>query len=67
MEPAEKALRYARLFRKAGALLAKGRISRAVTALEDGRALADRLGDHAMARRFTRAIEQANSNTPTDQ
>jgi hypothetical protein len=61
MDAAEKGARYARVFRKAGALLAKGRIARAVEALEEGRALAERWGDAGMIRRFTAEIARVSS------
>ncbi|HKV56457.1 MAG TPA: hypothetical protein VJN94_17620 [Candidatus Binataceae bacterium] len=56
MEAAEKGARYARVFRKAGALLGKGRIARAVEVLEQGKALAEGWGDAGMARRFAAEI-----------
>ncbi len=56
MTPAEKGERYARLFRKAGAFLSKGNIARAVETLKEGQALAERLGDAGMARRFAAEI-----------
>lgn len=63
MDAAEKGARYARIFRKAGVLLGKGRIARAIEVLEEGRALADRLGDAGMARRFAVEIERAAAGT----
>ena len=59
MDNAEKGARYARLFRKAGVLLGKGSIARAIEVLEEGRELAERWGDGAMARRFTAEIVRA--------
>jgi hypothetical protein len=50
MDAAEKGARYARVFRKAGELLGRGRIARAIKVLEEGRALAEQLGDFGMAR-----------------
>ncbi|MFZ0888260.1 MAG: hypothetical protein WA005_07390 [Candidatus Binataceae bacterium] len=52
MTPAERGERYARLFRKAGAFLAKRNIARALEVLKQGKALAESLGDSRMARRF---------------
>jgi hypothetical protein len=65
MEAAEKGARYAKIFRKAGALLGRHRIARAIAALEEGRALAEQLGDHAMARRFAAEITQARQQAPS--
>jgi hypothetical protein len=62
MEAAEKGARYAKTFRKAGALLGRHRIARAIAALEEGRALAEQLGDHAMARRFAAEITRASQS-----
>jgi len=61
MDAAEKGARYARLFRKAGVLLGKGSIARAIEVLEEGKSLADRLGDAGMARRFAAEIVRASS------
>jgi hypothetical protein len=61
MDAAEKGARYARVFRKAGVLLGKGRIARAIKVLEEGRALAESLGDHGMARRFAAEIDRAGA------
>ena len=61
MDAAEKGARYARLFRKAGVLLGKGRIARSIQALEEGRALAERWGDAGMARRFAAEIVRASA------
>ena len=63
MEPAEKGAHYAKIFRKAGALLGNGSIARALTVLEEGRADAERLGDRGIANRFKLEIERV-SNTP---
>ncbi|HVN90276.1 MAG TPA: hypothetical protein VMT61_10730 [Candidatus Binataceae bacterium] len=63
MTPAEKGLHYAKLFRKAGALLAKGRIARAVAAFEEGRAFAEAEGDRAMVKRFAAEIESAKNTS----
>ncbi|HZP44167.1 MAG TPA: hypothetical protein VFB15_00825 [Candidatus Binataceae bacterium] len=65
MDAAEKGARYAKVFRKAGALLARGRHALAVTTLEEGRKLAEANGDRAMARRFAREIARAqHPDTP---
>ncbi|MBV8773239.1 MAG: hypothetical protein JO166_13060 [Deltaproteobacteria bacterium] len=60
MNAAEKGARYARVFRKAGVLLGKGRIARAIEALEEGKTLAERWGDDGMARRFAAEIARAS-------
>ena len=56
---AEKGQRYARIFRKAGTLLGKGEIERAIDAFQEGEALAEQLGDRGMARRFADEIARA--------
>jgi hypothetical protein len=61
MDAAEKGARYARVFRKAGVLLGKGRIAQAIKVLEEGRSLAERWGDAGMARRFAAEIARANN------
>jgi hypothetical protein len=61
MDAAEKGARYARIFRKAGVLLGKGRIARAVEVLEEGKSLAEKWGDAGMARRFAAEIARAGS------
>jgi hypothetical protein len=61
MDTAEKGARYARVFRKAGALLSKGRIARAIEVLEEGRSLAEKWGDAGMARRFAAEIIRAGA------
>jgi len=61
MDAAEKGARYARIFRKAGVLLGKRRIARAIEVLEEGRVLAEKLGDVGMARRFALEIERAGA------
>jgi hypothetical protein len=63
MEAAEKGARYARVFRKAGLLLRKGSIARALEALEEGKSLAEKWGDQGMVRRFAAEIARA-SNPP---
>jgi hypothetical protein len=65
MDPAEKGSRYARVFRKAGVLLGRGRIARAIEVLEGGRIFAERMGDVGMARRFKVEIDRA-SNPPAE-
>lgn len=59
MDAAEKGQRYARIFRKAGALLGKGETARAIEALKEGQMLAEQLGDRGMARRFADEIARA--------
>ncbi len=59
MDATEKGQRYARIFRKAGTLLGKSETSRAIEALREGQALAEQLGDRAMARRFADEIARA--------
>ncbi|HJU12208.1 MAG TPA: hypothetical protein VJ728_15090 [Candidatus Binataceae bacterium] len=65
MDAAQKGARYARVFRKAGALLAKGRIAQAIEVLEEGKALAGNWGDRGMANRF--AAEIARASAPQDE
>ena len=64
MDAAEKGARYAKIFRKAGALLTKGRIARALVAFEEGRAFAQQQGDRAMERRFAAEIQRVNTIPP---
>jgi hypothetical protein len=52
MTPAEKGHRYSKVFRKAGSLLAKGKIARAVEVLKEGEVLATEMGDLGMAKQF---------------
>jgi hypothetical protein len=59
MTPAEKGQRYSKVFRKAGNLLSKGKIARAVEVLKQGETLAVEMGDHGMARQFAAEIERA--------
>ncbi len=59
MEQAEKGKRYARIFRKAGVLLGKGDIARAVELLKEGAQFAKTLGDRAMEQRFEDEIVRA--------
>jgi hypothetical protein len=63
MDAAEKGERYARIFRKAGTLLGKGNIARAVKVLKEGVELADGFGDRRMAERFQAEIERAQSGS----
>jgi hypothetical protein len=59
MDAAEKGSCYARIFRKAGVLLGKGKIARAIKVLEEGRILAERNGDDRMAHRFAAEVARA--------
>jgi len=59
MNPAEKGERYARIFRKAGALLGNGNIARAVEVFKEGVELATSQGDTKMAARFQAEIDRA--------
>ncbi|HZO81797.1 MAG TPA: hypothetical protein VFB33_08885 [Candidatus Binataceae bacterium] len=59
MDSSAQGERYARLFRKAGAHLAKGKVARALEVLKEGRALAERNGHLRMARMFAAEIERA--------
>jgi hypothetical protein len=67
MDAAENGLRYARIFRKAGVLLGKGNIARAIKVLEEGRVLAERRGDRGMARRFAAEVERAGTATESSE
>jgi hypothetical protein len=60
MTPAEKGHRYSKVFRKAGNLLSKGNIARAIDVLKQGEVLATELGDLGMARQFAAEIERVN-------
>lgn len=60
MTPAEKGQRYSKIFRKAGNLLSKGNLARAVDVLKEGEALATEMGDLGMARQFAAEIERVN-------
>lgn len=62
MDAAEKGARYARIFRKAGTLLGKGNIARAVEAFKEGVELANSMGDKKMAERFQGEIERAQAS-----
>jgi hypothetical protein len=59
MNAAEKGQRYAKVFRRAGNFLSKGNLARAIEVLKEGQALAEQLGDSAMARRYAAEIERA--------
>jgi hypothetical protein len=61
MDAAEKGERYARIFRKAGVLLANGSIARAVEAFKEGVELATSEGDMKMAQRFQAEVERAQT------
>jgi hypothetical protein len=56
MNAAEKGQLYARIFRKAGVLLGKGEIPRALTELNQGMKVAELNGDSKMAARFGHEI-----------
>ncbi len=60
MDAAAKGERYARIFRKAGTLIGKGNIARAIQTLKEGQELAQSLGDHGMARRFSEEIARVS-------
>ena len=62
MTPAEKGHRYSKIFRKAGNLLSKGNIARAIDVLKEGEVLATEMGDLGMARQFAAEIERANKD-----
>lgn len=62
MTPAEKGQRYSKVFRKAGNLLSKSKIARAIEVLKEGEALATQLGDLGMARQFAAEVERAQKN-----
>jgi hypothetical protein len=59
MTPAEKGQRYSKVFRKAGNLLSKGKIARAIEVLKEGEVLATQMGDLGMARQFAAEAERA--------
>jgi hypothetical protein len=61
MTPAEKGQRYSKVFRKAGNLLSKGKIARAIEVLKEGEVLATEMGDLGMARQF--AAEAVRTRT----
>jgi hypothetical protein len=62
MTPAEKGHRYSKIFRKAGNLLSKGNIARAIVVLKEGEVLATELGDLGMARQFAAEIERVSKD-----
>jgi hypothetical protein len=62
MTPAEKGHRYSKIFRKAGNLLSKRNIARAIGVLKEGEVLATELGDLGMARQFAAEIERASKD-----
>jgi len=62
MTPAEKGQRYSKIFRKAGNLLSKGNLERAVDVLKEGEVLATEMGDLTMARQFAAEIERVNKD-----
>jgi hypothetical protein len=62
MTPAEKGHRYSKVFRKAGNLLSKGKIARAIDVLKEGEALAKEMGDLGMARQFAAEVERARKD-----
>ncbi|MGH7913169.1 MAG: hypothetical protein ACREPW_00775 [Candidatus Binataceae bacterium] len=59
MDSSVKGERYARIFRKAGVYLAKGKVARALDVLKEGRDLAEREGHPKMKRMFTTEMERA--------
>ena len=63
MDAAEKGQRYAKVFRKAGNLLSKGKIARAIEVLKEGEVLATQMGDLGMARQFAAEAERAQKTT----
>ena len=66
MTPAEKGHRYSKVFRKAGSLLAKGKIARAVEVLKEGEALATEMGDLGMAKQFAAEAIRAQKEPESD-
>jgi hypothetical protein len=66
MTPAEKGHRYSKVFRKAGSLLAKGKIARAVEVLKEGEALAMEMGDLGMAKQFAAETIRAQKEPESD-
>jgi hypothetical protein len=62
MTPAEKGHRYSKVFRKAGNLLSKGNIARAIDVLKEGEVLATEMGDLGMARQFAAEIDRVNKD-----
>jgi hypothetical protein len=62
MTPAEKGHRYSKVFRKAGNLLSKGNIARAIDVLKEAEVLATEMGDLGMARQFAAEIDRVNKD-----
>jgi hypothetical protein len=62
MTQAEKGHRYSKIFRKAGNLLSKGRIARAIEVLKEGEVLATQMGDLGMARQFGAEVERVQKD-----
>jgi hypothetical protein len=62
MTPAEKGQRYSKIFRKAGNLLSKGNLARAIDVLKEGEVLATELGDLGMARQFAAEVDRVNKD-----
>jgi excinuclease UvrABC nuclease subunit len=56
MNAAEKGELYARIFRKVGVFLGKGKIPRALKELDEGMKIAEQNGDSKMAARFAQEI-----------
>ena len=56
MNAAEKGELYARIFRKVGVFLGKGKIPRALKELDEGMKIAEQNGDSKMAARFAPEI-----------
>ncbi len=61
MDWGAKGARDARIFRKAGAYLAKGNLTRVREVLKEGRDLAEREEPSKMARRFSAEMERAKA------
>jgi hypothetical protein len=66
MDAAEKGQRYAKVFRRAGNYLNKGNVARAIEVLEEGQALAEQLGDMAMANQYAAEIERVRKSPPNE-
>lgn len=64
LTPAEKGERYARIFRKAGVLIGKGDLARAIDILKDGEKIALAGGDRKMAERFAAEIARLSAPAP---
>jgi hypothetical protein len=61
MDSGAKGARYARIFRKAGAYVAKGNLARALELLKEGRDLAEREEPPKMVRLFSAEMERAKA------